>query len=335
MNGSMARAGSVAVALVGALAGAGTADEATKGMGTVVGRVIDLEGRPVAGAEVWADDRGQVAARARTGTDGRFRLGPVSDERATTVWAEDEDRDLAREHFDDVRVFAGQETNLGDVALAPGARLSGHVVDVEGRPVAGARATILSRRHVLGHTVTLNGPKWTVQGDDRGRFRTPALPVGQLDLTVTAPGKARRYLGPLVEPGQAAIDLGDLRLDDERPITGVVVDQDGRPVAGAKVVVDADYDHPASTDDKGRFAVRDAAIDAVWFLVKVPGYFDPSLRPFRELKGQRTDLRIALQKAYTVEGSVIDAESGAPVDFELVQLCTVERDEDNKVTLVG
>ena len=183
-------------------------------------------------------------------------------------------------------------------------------MDVEGRPVARARATILSQRFVLGHTVTQNGPKWTVQGDDQGRFQTPALPVGLVELTVTAPGKARRHRGPLVEAGQAAIDLGEVRLDDERPVTGVVVDQDGRPLAGATVVVDADYDHPATADAKGRFAVRDAAINAVWFLVEARGYFDPTLRRPHELKGQRTDLRIALQKAYTVGGSVIDAETG-------------------------
>jgi hypothetical protein len=337
MSRSMARAWarSVVVALGAALAGAGPGAEATKGVGTVVGRVIDLEGRPVAGAEVWAGDRDQIATRVRTEGDGRFRLGSVSDERATTLWAEDEERGLAREHFEDVRVFAGRETDLGDVVLAPGARLSGRVVDVVGRPIAGAKATILSRRNILGHTVTANGPKWTVRGDDRGQFRTPALPVGRVEFIVRAPGKARRYLDPLVEPGRASIDLGDVRLDDERPVTGVVVDQDGRPVAGATVVVDADYDHPGTTDDTGRFAVRDAAINAVWFRVEAPGYFDPTLRPIHELKGQRTDLRLALQKAFTVEGSVIDAETGAPVDFERVQLCTVERDEDAKITLVG
>ena len=311
MNGSMVWARSVAVALAAALAGAEPGDEATKGTGTIAGRVIDLDGRPVAGAKVWAGDRDPVAARARTGTDGRFRLGPVSDERATTVWAEDEERGLAREHFENVRVFAGRDTDLGDVALAPGARLSGRVVDVKGQPVAGAQATILSQRLVLGHTLTLNGPKWTVQGGDQGRFRTPALPVGLLDLTVTAPGKARRHRGPLVEPGRAAIDLGDVRLEDERPVTGVVVDQDSRPVAGATVVVDADFDHPATSDANGRFAVRDAAINAVWFLVEAAGYFDPTPQGGHELKGQRTDLRIALQKAYTVQGSVIDAETGA------------------------
>jgi hypothetical protein len=73
-----------------------------------------------------------------------------------------------------------------------------------------------------------------------------------------------------------------------------VVDQDSRPVAGATVVVDSDYDHGATTDAEGRFAVRDAAIDAFWFLVQAPGYIDPIPLGGRELKGQRTDLRVAL-----------------------------------------
>jgi hypothetical protein len=337
MTGSTARARLVVLALGAILAGAGPGDEATrtKGKGTVAGRLIDLEGRPVAGAEVWAGDRNQVATRARTGADGRFRLGPLSDERAVTIWAEHEERGLAREHFEDVRIFAGRETDLGDVALVPGARLLGRVVDGRGRPVAEARATVLSRRHILGYTVTPNGPKWAVRGDDRGRFRTPALPVGKLELTVTAPGRARQYLDPLVEPGKTAIDLGEIRLEDERPVTGVVVDQDGRPVAGARVVVDADDEHAATTDDTGRFAVRGAAIDAGWMYIEAPGYFDPALNPYHELKGRRADLRMVLQKAFTVEGSVVDADTDAPVEIDHVQLCTVERDEDNKITLAG
>jgi hypothetical protein len=297
--------------------------------------VVDLEGQPVAGAEVWASDRDGVTTRAKTQADGLFHLGLVSDERAATVWAEHEQRGLAREHFEEVRVIAGRETDLGDIALVPGVRLVGRFVDKEGRPIAGAEATILSRHHILGHTVAPNGPKWTIRGDDQGRFRTPALPAGQVEFTARAPGKARRYLEPLVEPGRGTVDLGELRFDDEQPVTGVVVDQDGRPVTSATVVVDADYDHPTTTDEKGRFAVRDAAINAVWTYLEARGYFDPSLGRVHELKGQRTGLRFVLQTAFTVEGSVVDADTGAPVDIQRVQLCTVQRDEDHKVTLVG
>lgn len=334
MKGSQVRTWLVVMALGVALLGAGPTND-SPGSGTVTGRVIDLDGRPVKGAEVWAGDRGQAGAMTLTGADGRFRLGSVSEERATTVWAEYQDGGLAREHFADVRVHAARETDLGNITLAPGARFAGRVVDAHGRPVAGAKATIVSRHHILGHTVTQNGPSWTVKGDNQGRFEWPVVPIGNTEITVRAPSKAGRSLNQLVEPGKTTIDLGEIRLDDERPITGTVVDQDGQPITGAQVVVDADYDHPAISDDKGRFTVHDAALDAAWFLVEARGYFDPTLRPIHELKGQRTDLRLPLQKAFTVEGSVIDAETGEPVEFDVVQLCTVRRDDDAKITLVG
>lgn len=325
------------VVLAMASAGAGPGAGGSGEKGTVVGRVTDLDGQPVSGAEIWTEARDREAAstRTRSGSDGRFRLRPVDDERAAIVWVEAQERGLAREHFDEVRVFAGRETDVGDLPLAPGARLVGRVVDVKGQPIAGATASIVSRRHVMGHTITQNGPDWTLQGDDQGRFKTPALPVGLVEFIVRAHGKALRHSSQLVEPGRSEIDLGDLRLDDERPITGVVVDQDGRPVRGASVVVDADYNHPAISDDQGRFTVRDAAVDAMWYMAEARGYFDQTLQQYHELKGKRTDHRIVLQEAFTIEGSVVDAETGAPIEFGQVQLCTVLRDEDNKVTLAG
>jgi uncharacterized GH25 family protein len=332
---SWASSGIIVLAVGAASAGVPPEEAPTKRAGSIIGRVLDLTGRPVAGARVWTGNRDDVTTQDRTGPDGRFRLGPMSDERPAAVWVESDELGLAREHFEEVRIFSGRDTDLSDVTLVPGVRLIGRFVDKEGRPVAGAEATISSWHLLLGHTITANGPKWINRGDDQGRFRSPALPAGKVEFTARAPGKALRYLGPTVEPGQGTLNLGDLRFDDEQPITGVVVDQDGKPIAGATVVVDADYDHPALSDEKGRFAVHDAAINAVWFLVEARGYFDPSLGRVHELKGQRTGLRIPLQKAYAVEGSVVDADTGTPVDIERVQLCTVHRDEENKVTLVG
>lgn len=337
MSRSLARvyAGSAILALVALSSGVVRGADAPRGDSTIVGRVIDLDGRPVAGAEIWTEARDQAEARVRSGADGRFRLGAVNDERAPTIWVEAPDLGLAREHFENIRIFKGRESDVGDLTLAPGARLSGRVVDAKNQPVASSTITIASRRHVMGYTITHNGPPWTVKGDNDGRFRLPTLPVGLAEFAIRAPGKALRHTSQRIEPGRPELDLGDVRLDDERPITGVVVDQDGRPLRGASVVVDAEYDHPGIADDKGNFAVRDAAIDAQWFLAEAHGYFDPTLAPFHELKGKRTDLRIVLQEAFGIEGSVIDADTGAPVEFKRVQLCTVERDKDNTVSLLG
>lgn len=318
------------------LAAAAPAIESSRETGGAAGRVVDLQGRPVARARVWAADRAaKVEARSRTDNEGHFRLESINAERAVAIWAEAPEQGLAREHFEDVRIYAGRETDVGDLCLVPGARLSGRVVDAKGQPVAGARAIVKSWHFTLGHTITPNGPDWTVRGADDGQIRTPSLPVGKTDITITAPGKARLSLEKRIEPGQSAIDLGDIQLDDEQPITGTVVDQDGKPVRGATVVIDSDWDSRARTDHAGHFTVRGAPLKATWIRVEAPGYFDPTLRPVHELKGKRTDLRMPLQKAYTVQGRAIDADTGAPVDFQLVQLCTVTRDEEGHITLTG
>ena len=51
--------------------------------GTLSGKVVDPDGKPVARARVWADQRDaktsirRTLVEARTDAEGRFRLGPV------------------------------------------------------------------------------------------------------------------------------------------------------------------------------------------------------------------------------------------------------------------
>ena len=46
--------------------------------GTLSGRVVDPEGKPVSGARVWVDTwEAKLLAEVRSDADGRFRLGPV------------------------------------------------------------------------------------------------------------------------------------------------------------------------------------------------------------------------------------------------------------------
>ena len=52
-------------------------------MGTLSGKVVDPDGRPVGGARVWTEtldtktSSRKTLAEARTDAEGRFRLGPV------------------------------------------------------------------------------------------------------------------------------------------------------------------------------------------------------------------------------------------------------------------
>ena len=104
---------------------------------SVEGRVVDGEGRPVAGAFVQPVEPrgsrpfGRISAHATTDGDGRYVLdglptGPRS------IAAED---DEGRRGVGELDVRAGE--NRLDIRLSGGAEVAGRVVDAEGAPVAG------------------------------------------------------------------------------------------------------------------------------------------------------------------------------------------------------
>src|SRR5262249_36282551 len=121
--------------------------------GAITGRVVDLEGRPIAGAEVWGLAFRDKAGTTRSGADGRFRLAPLKEDKPVTVWADAPG--FARQRHEaqriGVHVFAGRDHEIGPIVLLPGTRIRGRAVDARGRPVAGAKILVQDYRHVLGH----------------------------------------------------------------------------------------------------------------------------------------------------------------------------------------
>lgn len=291
--------------------------------GAIVGRVVDLQGRPLAGAEVWGVEFRDEVGRVKADADGRFRLGPLKDAKAVTVWAEADG--LARERRADVRVFAGEDHDIGPLPLAPGTRMKGRVVDASGKPIAGAKVGMKLYTPLLA--------EWTLESDAEGRFGSVPLPAGRARFLIASPGKVRSLLYRPSEPGAAESDLGDVKLEDEVPIVGVVVDQDGKPAPNVQVYADFDYENIASTDAEGRFTLGGAGKDAKSLHLESNAYFAPE--PF-QLGEQKAGLRLTVTRAYTILGAAVDAETGEPVAVDTVRLCMVERDpDDGAVTLVG
>src|SRR5579872_4165958 len=188
-------------------------DGAAAATGAITGLITDREGRPLAGAEVWGVIRFEKVAATRTDAEGRFRLGPLDTGTAVTVWGEAPG--VARERRDDVHVFAGRDHEIRPLALLPGTRITGRVVDVEGRPVAGAKITVKDYRHIQGHGITCDQAEWTLATDAEGRFATTQLPAGSADLMFASPGKVRTLVVRKSQPGISEVDLGDVALADE------------------------------------------------------------------------------------------------------------------------
>jgi hypothetical protein len=299
--------------------------------GAITGMVVDLQGRPVAGAAVWGLAYQEKLGPTRSGADGRFRLPALKPDKPVTVWADVPS--LARERRDDVHIFPGKDHDIGRLTLLPGTRMRGRVVDAEGKSIAGAGVKLDLYRHQLGHTISAQGTEWTLNAGDDGRFATPPLPAGDAYFHVSARGKVSTFVQKKAEPGTAVVDLGDVTLPNETLVVGIVIDGEGNPAPGVEIIPDYDRENTVKTDKDGRFTVHGVGKNLKSLYLQSNDYFAP--KPFDVAPGQ-TELKLTVIKAYEIHGAAVDAETGKPVPVDTVRLCRVERDpDDGHVSLVG
>ena len=198
------------------------------------GKVVDEQGRPIAGArraplvEVPRRGRGCGRRHRRPGSWHSDAL-PSSGTEASQA----RPIDLLVSHPDHVttsmRVPAAA-ANAGTVVLTmkQGAAIVGSVVGPDGQPVAGASVVVEPEDQPLlafNRTVT----------DASGQFHFGRLVNPQrrsIALTVKAPGLAVTVRRVLVTP---SIPRQTIRLTPSVPLRGRVIDSQGKPVAGASL----------------------------------------------------------------------------------------------------
>ena len=150
------------------------------------------------------------------------------------------------------------------------ANIEGSVLDEQGNPIAGAKVELSPNRYAADdwledatktepwyHTdpLTVGSPKLsyvsirkangypTVQSDAQGRFRFESVKLGEYVLTVEADGYAPQHrhikLGPEAKPQEFRLKAG-------RKVCNRVLDNTGRPVPGACVVLNRWHVHTDS-----------------------------------------------------------------------------------------
>ena len=303
--------------------------------GTLLGRVLDGEGRPLRGVDVVVldparrsdDPERSVEDAALSDADGEYRVDHLrAGLKRVTVMASG----FATVTQELVRVAAGEETELADFVLQSGARIVGRTVDaLDGSPLEGVqvRARAVGRDN-RARVVDSHLP---VRSDADGRFRCEGLTAGAHRLTFRLQGFATLD-STHSTGGDAADDDGDdevaAKLTRLPSVRGRVVDAaTGEPVEAFTLVPSASERLPFGSaaagterrDPRGRFEyVAPQRRGDFHLLARAAGYSTGCSGSINLESGGDVDgVVIRMHRGVRVRGRVTDARgevlSGATV----------------------
>lgn len=319
---------------------------------SLAGRVVDRDGRPVAGAALLYAHQGMMPvglfattvlprARelARADAQGRFalveRLAPPKDGVAQRVLLAVAETGMGWIELDVTR--RPRDAHDLTIRLWPNAELEVEVIDEMMRPVAGARVAATKRTSPVAGTDLGNHPfvlgLFETETDESGRARFEHLPISadpsgngaKFTIEVEAEGYPEQPRLVLeLDPSAATQRRIQLVRPARVTVQGRVTSVHGQPIGGASVEVLWPSPERALTDETGSYR-----IDAVDLLptggqleVSAPGY----RRVSREIAAAESPLLVdvTLARSLVLEGRLIDqhgsAVSGLHVFFE-GQLC--------------
>ncbi|GEM_PF-1082156 len=240
--------GSVAIS-VGAGATFPLGDVVLASGGSITGTVTDDDGEPVAGVTVTARS-GLVQRTGVTGADGSYTVAGLATGAYTVSFTPPAGSVLRAEHYDDaaasweadvVAVTTGATTTGIDAELAVGGGIEGRVLAPGGAPLAGASVHVWPRDPGTG-----SAPTPATTGAD-GTYHVGGLAAGAWVVEVVPPFGSTLarvfYLDATTSTAATAVDvtvreteqLEDVVLEPGASVSGVVLDPDGAPVAGAWV----------------------------------------------------------------------------------------------------
>ncbi|MGK4009310.1 carboxypeptidase-like regulatory domain-containing protein [Sorangium sp. So ce1036] len=218
--------------IVGVRAGDVEKMDLTLSRGCVLtGRVVDSSGAPLPGVYVDAESviaAGEMtnlaleaAAQAETADDGSFSL-PQVPKGAITVRGYDGSNAVSSV---DVEVSSCDDLEPVKLVMSPGGSFSGVARDGDGKPIAGARLTLLHRP--IGFVDTVS--------DAEGRFHFEQVPPGMLRVMMRY-GEQVVLAGVDIEDGKSTQQDISLAPQGTGEIRGRVT-VGGRPLPGARLML--------------------------------------------------------------------------------------------------
>jgi len=306
---------------------------------TLSGRVVDEDGRPVAGAGVSLLSssespidaavrlRSGAASRLRTRPDGSFtatRLPPGENQRLSVQHPEFE-----RGTVGGISLVAGGTRSGVVVTIRRGVVLTGRVSDPDGNPIAGAEVSAgrsFSVRSSSGGSLTrvraemMEAPRTVRSGGD-GAFELRGLAPGDVALVVRAPGRATETVDPvrLVRGGRP--DPVEIVLGPGATISGRIVRRTGEGASGYYVLArnprkpsDGPGNTSATPEADGTFRIEGLRAGETYDLQLFGGGagFGPGPRKAGIL-APADGVEWVVEGTGRIEGSAVDGKTGQPL----------------------
>jgi protocatechuate 3,4-dioxygenase beta subunit len=305
----------------------------------LAGRVVDEDGRPVAGAGVSLLSssespidaavrlRSGVASRLRTRPDGSFtatRLPPGENQRLSVQHPEFE-----RGTVGGISLVAGGTRSGVVVTIRRGVVLTGRVSDPDGNPIAGAEVSAgrsFAVRSSSGGSLTrvraemMEAPRTARSGDD-GAFELRGLAPGDVAVVVRAPGRATETVDPVHLVRGARPDPVEIVLGPGATISGRIVRRTGEGASGYFVLARnprKPSDGPGSTsatpEADGTFRIEGLRAGETYDLQLFGGGagFGPGPRKAGIL-APAADVEWVVEGTGRIEGSAVDGKTGQPL----------------------
>ncbi len=293
---------------------------------TVGGLVKDSQGNPIARASVsintvTRDEVGQSveveADAATTDSAGRWSSRSVpADFKSLTFKLSHPDFRSAEYYISDSSPGGPQEGSRADLlagkavmVMEPGTTIAGTVVDSSGKPLANASVFLRDAS---------DPPKDRfATTDSSGQFKLVFVDAGQGVLAVAAKGYSPQSTNVTFDSGLKPVAF---KLQPAKPLKGIVLGQDRKPVAGATVDLVSWSGLPfprwqTRTDAKGGFTWDSTPSEGAVLSARMDGYApeQQNLAPGDE------DATIVLKPTAQIVGKVIDAETKEPIqEFQVI-----------------
>ena len=261
----------------------------------ITGTVRDAKGDPVSDAIV--STRPWIAEETTTDAEGAFTLRTMrtSSMRAGTMGSREETTYILVRHKERnlaTAVELDDNAETVDIQLIPGMILSGKVADVEGKGIPDAEITLTFWNSGSGY-----GTREVTEINGDGYYRIRAVPPGhRYSVTATAEGYGEQYvLFNTTEAVDDGMELEPLVLAAaDRSLSGVVIDVEGKPVAGVRVNAygRGQPRRNTTTDEQGKFVIENMCTGRIQ--VQANTDVPQRLHGRLETEGGATDVKIVV-----------------------------------------